>query len=297
MTKIILNGHAYEIPARWSEVTDRAQFLALCQAIFRFETRITGFDEFRTELAIAALGLNLRKVKPGDNLYENIFRVGELITFPYTLRDREDGSRELSITIRLHNNIVGAVNGVKGYSYRTDAAGVVDTDLTAGQYIEGIALLNHYSAITRSERNEDAALEVLASLVHTLYPLPAPHYARNLTTFTREEKLGILYNFRGITEAIAADPDYDLIFNHTDHSAAPSPVGLQSSVFALSKAGLGDVEQVRRLDVHTYLSALVQQTIDSIQTLAGAGLKPGKIAEKLHLTVDQVAPFTTNFDA
>lgn len=296
MTKIILNGHTYELPARWSEVTDRRQFMALSTAIFRMETGVTTFDEFRTELAVAALGLDLRKVKPGDNLYENIFRVGELITFPYTLQDEPDGRQLLAINIRTDNNVMGPVNGIPGYRYRTDAAGVVDTDLTAGQYIEGIALLNHWSAVIRRSGNEDAALEVLASIVNTLYPLPAPHYSRLLTSFSREEKLGILYNFRGITESIAADPDYDLIFNHTDHSAAPSPVGLQSSVFALSKAGLGDVEKVRSLDVHTYLSALVQQTIDSIHTLAGAGLKTGKIAQKLHLTAEQVAPFTPNFD-
>lgn len=297
MTKIILNGHTYTIPARWSEVTDRRQFIAICRALFDFESDQTGLDEFRVALAIAVLGLNLGRINPGDNLYENLFRVGELVTFPYSIEEQPEGGRRLTVAIRLDNNILGPVRGVPGYRYRTDAAGIVDTDLTAGQYIEGLALLGHYSAVTYRSKYPDAALEVLTSLVHTLYPLPAPHYTRLMTSISRDEKLAIMYNFRGITEAIAADPDYDLIFHRAHHRPDPSPVGLQGSVFSLSKAGLGSVETVRALDVHTYLSALVQQTIDSIHTLAGSGMKPGKIAEKLNLTVEQVAPFTDPIDA
>lgn len=295
MTKITLNGHTYAIPARWSEVTDRRQFIAICRALYDFETGATSFDELRVALAIAALGLDLRRVRPGDHLYENLFRVGELITFPYTLHEQPDGSSVATVTIRLQNNLLGPVSGVKGYGYRTDASGIVDTDLTAGQYIEALALLNHFGACV-SARSE-AAPEVLFSLVHTLYPLPSPHYHRLLTSFSRDEKIAILYNFRGITEAIAQDPDYDLIFRQATRRRDPSPVGLQGSIFTLSKAGLGDIEAIRALDVHTYLSALVQQTIDSIHTLAGSGMKPGKIAEKLNLSVEQVAPYTNTIDA
>lgn len=293
MTKIILNGHSYTIPARWSEVTDRRQFIAICRALFDFESGQVGLDEFRVALAIAVLGLDLGRINPGDNLYENLFRVGELVTFPYSIEEQPEGGQRLTVVIRLDNNILGSVCGVPGYRYRTDAAGIVDTDLTAGQYIEGLALLGHYSAVTYRSKNAEAALEVLNSLVHTLYPLLSTHHTR----LSRDEKLAIMYNFRGITEAIAADPDYDLIFHRARHRSDPSPVGIQGSVFSLSKAGLGSVETVRALDVHTYLSALVQQTIDSIHTLAGSGMKPGKIAEKLNLTVEQVAPFTDPIDA
>ena len=295
MTKITLNGHTYTIPARWSEVTDRSQFIAICQALYDYETGVTSFAELRVALAVAALGLNLRRVQEGDNLYENIFRIGELITFPYTVEELPDGSSVATITIRLQNNLLGPVCGIKGYSYRTDSAGIVDTDLTAGQYIEGLSLLNHFAACVRA--HSEAAPEVLYSLVNTLYPLPSPHYQKLLTSFTREEKVAILYNFRGITEAIAQDPDYDLIFHQAARRSDPSPVGLQGSLFSLSKAGLGDIEAVRSLDIHTYLSALVQQTIDSIHTLAGSGMKPGKIAQKLNLTVEQIAPYTDNIDA
>lgn len=297
MTKITLNGHTHEIPAHWREVKDRGMFIAFAGALFDFESGISSFDELRVNLAVAALGIDLRKVSPGLMLFENIYRVAELITFPYIVEDQEDGSRKVSVSIRLDDNIVGEVRGVSGYRYCTDTSGIVDTDMTAGQYIEGLSLLRHYSAVTAGSGNADAAIEVLSSLALTLYPLPKPRYSRNLARFSREEKLGILYNFRGITESIAADPDYDLIFRRAGRHSYSSPVGLQSSIFSLSKSGLGDVDKIRSLDVHTYLAALVQQTVDSIHTLAGSGMKPGAIAETLDLYPEQVAPFISNIDA
>ena len=53
MTKITLNGHTYTIPARWSEVTDRSQFIAICQALYDYETGVTSFAELRVALAVA----------------------------------------------------------------------------------------------------------------------------------------------------------------------------------------------------------------------------------------------------
>jgi len=106
--------------------------------------------------------------------------------------------------------------------------------------------------------------------------------------------VAIFYNYRGIMDTIAADPDYDLIFNTQPAKGAPSPVGPQSSILALSKAGFGTIEQIRALDVYTYLSALVQQTVDSIRALAGSGMKTGEVADRLRLDPEQVAPYMQN---
>jgi len=280
MNKVKLNGSTYLLPARWSDIRDRAQFLDICRALLEFETGLTSFDEFRLALTIAVLRLNLEKVHPSETLHENLFRIAELLDFFYAITDQPDGSRIASINIRLEQNLLPEAGGVKGYKYITDEAGIVDTNLTAAQYVEALAILPHLRAYMSAGRDAGAVLDALAQ---TLYP--------GATGLSMDEKVAIFYNYRGIMETIAADPDYDLIFNTQPSSEAPSPVGPQSAILSLSKAGFGDIEKIRNLDVYTYLAALVQQTVDSIRALASSGMKTGEIADRLHLTAEQVAPY------
>ena len=294
MNRVTLGSRTYDIPARWSEVKDRAQFIRICGALFDFETGLSDFEEFRLKLTLAVLGLDGKRMKESDILFENLFRISELLTFPYEVTENADGSRTANVRIRMTENLLPEIGGVKGYQYHTTPAGVVDTDLTAGQYTDALELLHLYGARMRQSRNADTALEILFRLVQTLYPLPKPDYSKELTTFSREEKIAVFYNYRGIMETLRTDPDYDLLFRRGEsRQGGPSPVGSQGAVFALSKAGFGDIGQIRSLDIHTFLSAMVQQTVDSIHTLQGARMKPGQIADKLNLTLDQILPFVT----
>ena len=234
----------------------------ICRALLEFETGLISFDEFRLSLTLAILRLKPEKLHASEALHENLFRIAELLDFPYTITEHPDGSRTAAITIRLEQNLLPQAGGVTGYKYVTDAAGIVDTDLTAAQYVEALAILPHVRAALSAGRDADPALDALAQ---TLYP--------GASGLSMDEKVAIFYNYRGIMDTIAADPDYDLIFNTQPAKGAPSPVGPQSSILALSKAGFGNIEQIRALDVYTYLAALVQQTVDSIRALAGSGMK------------------------
>lgn len=280
MNKVRLNGITYLLPARWSDITDRAMFLDICRALYEFETGLTSFDEFRLSLTIAILRLNPSKLRPTEALHENLFRVAEILDFPYTITEKEGGQRVATITIRLEQNLLPQLGGVTGYRYVTDRAGVVDTNLTAAQYVEMLALMPLYSLYISKGKD---ILPVLDNMVDVLYP--------GAKKVTDAEKLAIFYNYRGIMETIAADPDYDLIFHTLPGTSAASPAGPQASILALSKAGYGDIEKIRSLDVYTFLAALVQQTVDSIRALSSSGMKPGEIADRLHLSVEQVAPY------
>lgn len=280
MNKVRLNGITYLLPARWSDITDRAMFLDICRALYEFETGLTSFDEFRLSLTIAILRLNPSKLRPTEALHENLFRVAEILDFLYTITEKEGGQRVATITIRLEQNLLPQLGGVTGYHYVTDRAGVVDTNLTAAQYVEMLALMPLYSLYISKGKD---ILPVLDNMVDVLYP--------GAKKVTDAEKLAIFYNYRGIMETIAADPDYDLIFHTLPGTGAASPAGPQASILALSKAGYGDIEKIRSLDVYTFLAALVQQTVDSIRALSSSGMKPGEIADRLHLSVEQVAPY------
>lgn len=106
----------------------------------------------------------------------------------------------------------------------------------------------------------------------------------------------VYYNFRGILEWIKKLPDYDLVFNgpKAPSGAPASPLGLSGSIFTLAKAGYGDINAIKNMDLFSYLGLLVQQTIDSIHALVAMKLKPGEISDRLHLDVGQISPYLQN---
>lgn len=283
MITITLYKHTYHIPSRWEDC-DAETFRRLARAMWNFEMGHTDFETFRIEIVAACLGVDIPSTRLTDFLGVNFFALSELLTFPYSLRDNPDGTQTAFVEVVMQNNLYPCIGNAEGYKYDTDANGVIDTTLNAAQYTSGISLLNLQASYI-SDYREDLALQLLDTFVRLLY--------NGRTIANIDDRIAVMYNFRGITESIRRDASYDLIFRKKGQKSEPSPVGSNAGLFALTKAGYGDFAAVSKMDVHTFLSAMVQQTVDSIHSLQGAGMKPGKIAEKLNLDVEQVLPFTT----
>lgn len=283
MITITLYKHTYHIPSRWEDC-DAETFRRLARAMWNFEMGHTDFETFRIEIVAACLGVDIPSTRLTDFLGVNFFTLSELLTFPYSLRDNPDGTQTAFVEVVMQNNLYPCIGNAEGYKYETDANGVIDTTLNAAQYTSGISLLNLQASYI-SDYREDLALQLLDTFVRLLY--------NGRTIANIDDRIAVMYNFRGITESIRRDSSYDLIFRKKAQKSEPSPVGSNAGLFSLTKAGYGDFAAVSKMDVHTFLSAMVQQTVDSIHSLQGAGMKPGKIAEKLNLDVEQVLPFTT----
>lgn len=299
MITLTLNEKSYQIPSAWSEICEKKQFISLSCSLFAFECGKIDFQELKMQVVFALTGIDINQIKTiNETLSENIFRLSEFLTFPYHIEEIGDGDISVSINIMLNRNFLPIIGKRKGYKYITNEAGVIDTDLNADTYIDAITLLENFTRTLNSENNETVSWQLLNALLNKLYPPQRPHYIEENENITQEEKIAVYYNFRGILESIKQDKDYDLIFNHPSESSSRSnyPTGQQSSIFMLSKAGYGDINAIKRLDIFTYLNALTQQTIDSITTLAGTKMKPVKIAEKLNLTIEQVLPFVSEIE-
>lgn len=274
--------NTYQIPSRWSDFQTEHywKFVGLCDVIEKFETGLLTFDQFRLMTAFALMEIDPEKIrispKLKDGLSENMFRITELLDFPYVLQDNEDGSRTAYIRISLFRNLIQTAHG---YKLDVSPAGLVECTLTAEQYVDALTLTELYSQ-TRSE-------EALQKLCETLHG-PA-------CDLTRKEMVAAYYNFRGVIDWIHQLPQYSILFNRYSAKKSPeSPLGLSSSIFALSKSGYGTLKEIKDLDVFTYLGALVQMSVESIRQLAAAGLKPVQIAEKLNLPVSEVLPHVTD---
>lgn len=276
--------HTYKVPSRWDDFTPELdkQFISLCCAMDDFERGILDFKQFQLCSIFALMCVNIEKIyQPEDVLYENAFRLSELLTFPYVITEQEDGSKVANLRISLHSNLLPTVGKHKGYTLEVTPAGVVNCNLTAEQYVDALTLTDLYTK-TRTT----STLEDLADVLYGGHD--------GMTLF---EMTAIYFNFRGFLDWVQSLPQYELIFRSTGKKkGGPSPLGLSSSIFTISKSGYGTLKEIKELDCFSYLGVLVQMSIDSIHQLAAVGLKPGEISEKTNIPLELVLLHTTESD-
>lgn len=271
-----------QVPNRWHEL-DEAQFVRLSGAIADFEAGVTTFEQFKVMTVAAILDLKVNRLKMTDTLFENLFRISEQLDFPYRILEKED-RKEVEFRICVNRQMMPKVKQNKGYVFTVDS-GMIETSIVSEQYVDAMSVMKLYSS--------DHSEQTLDMLVKVLY-CPLPYSKENmqkvkLHQFTREQKLAAYYNFRGLLEWIRRIDKYDIIFNSAEDRPGRSPLGMEGSLYSLSKAGYGVFPDICKLDLFTYLDLLLSMTIESIHSLKGCGLKPTEIAEKLNLTVGQIS--------
>ena len=271
-----------QVPNRWHEL-DEAQFVRLSGAIADFEAGVTTFEQFKVMTVAAILDLKVNRLKMTDTLFENLFRISEQLDFPYRILEKED-RKEVEFRICVNRQMVPKVKQNKGYVFTVDS-GMIETSIVSEQYVDALSVMKLYSS--------DHSEQTLDMLVKVLY-CPLPYSKENMQKvkrhqFTREQKLAAYYNFRGLLEWIRRIDKYDIIFNSAEDRPGRSPLGMEGSLYSLSKAGYGVFRDICKLDLFTYLDLLLSMTIESIHSLKGCGLKPTEIAEKLNLTVGQIS--------
>lgn len=271
-----------QVPNRWHELSEE-QFVRLADTINDFEKGMTNFEQFKVMSVAAILDIKVNRLKMSETLFENLFRISEHLDFPYKIREKED-HKEVEFRICVNRQMLPKVKQNHGYIFNVDS-GMIETTIVSEQYVDAISLMKLYS----SDRSDQA----LDMLVKVLY-CPLPYSKENmqkvkLHQFTNNQKLAAYYNFRGLLEWIRRIDKYDIIFNSAEDKPGRSPIGMEGSLYSLSKAGYGVFRDICKLDLFTYLDLLLSQTIESIHTLKGCGLKPTEIAEKLNLTVGQIS--------
>lgn len=271
-----------QVPNRWHELNEE-QFVRLAGVISDFEKGITNFEQFKVMTVAAILDLKVNKLKMTETLFENLFRISEQLDFPYKIREKED-HKEVEFRICVNRQMQPKVKQNHGYVFNVDS-GMIETSIVSEQYVDAISVMKLYSS-----DHSDQALDMLVKILYCPLPYSKENMQKvKLHQFSRNQKLAAYYNFRGLLEWIRRIDKYDIIFNSAEDKPGRSPIGMEGSLYSLTKAGYGVFRDVCTLDLFTYLDLLLSQTIESIHTLKGCGLKPTEIAEKLNLTVGQIS--------
>ncbi|MEZ3418932.1 MAG: hypothetical protein K1V99_06105 [Bacteroidales bacterium] len=282
MIKVSFKNKIYAIPTRWSEL-NQIQFMGVSEAMERFESGNCDFEEFKIMTTVAILQLNTKIMRPTDALYENLFRISEKLDFPYTIEEKHD-SREVSLRVILDRQILPQIYDYQGYEFSC-RDGMAETSMSAERYVDAISLMQLYS-----KKRSDIVLDRLTAVLYAGSPYGIDSVKSvNAGEIPHRLKIAVYYNFRGILEWIKRLPKYDILYNGTGSgNTAGSPMGLEGSIYTLAKSGYGSYNDICNVNLFTYLDLLLDQSIESVRTLKGAGLKPTEIAEKMHLHPEQI---------
>lgn len=291
MITIKLGKHTHFMQTKWSEFTpeDGDKFIELSQAAGDFESGKISYEQLQVSAVLILLGLQKATAEDKGYKLENIYRLTKYTDTLFPVK-RTDEGRYSWADVVFTENLLPEVGKMIGYRFRIHDGGVVDCDITAEQYVDVLGLVEAYG--------KDFSPFTLTKICQCLYGChpydPSKSYDVELH-FREATKMAIYYNIRGILEFIKRIPAYDIIFNGNGKKGKgpESPLGLTGSIFAIAKAGYGDIESIRRLDMFSYLGILAQMTADTIRTYSANKLKPGEIADRLGLTLEQVLPFIT----
>lgn len=274
MIRLTLGGHAHDIPCRWPEVRAE-QFPALARAMMDFETGRSDFPTFQVDCVLALCGIRHNVGSIPETLAENVCRLCELLTFPYSVN-----GGTASLTVCLSSNMIPEICGVCGYSFSHSACGHLETSLTAEQYIDSVAWMRAYGA--------GGGEEALRGLADTLYPgLAGRDGVRT------GDLAAVYYNMRGILDYIRKLDDWKLLFHEPAGNAGTGrdPAGLNGSIYQLVRSGYGSIEQIRGMNLLSYLDIMCQQTVETVRAYSSGRMKPGEIARRMNIPLELIAPY------
>lgn len=312
---MITVNNKFHIPSQWEELSP-AQFSKVVRALRLLENGEVDFMEFKLLILYSLIDGEARP-QPGNDTYcENMYRIGEHLTFPYKFvytderfssfpeelqeyltkhlpTDMEDPYMRVAAKmdhyifpdVIFSKQLLPTLPGTKlqGYTF-TVTGNVVNTSITAQQYIDANTMMQQYHS-TRSE-------SFLKSLVQILY-CPTPYSSEQAEKISLK-KVGegylyaVMYNYMAITEWISRLTKYDILFNAPAKGGGKNPLGPNAPLYTLAGKGYGSINEVASMPLFSYLDLLLKQTADAVLQLKSVGKKKGEIAAELNLTIDQI---------
>lgn len=305
----------FHIPNQWEELTP-TQFCKVGGALHLLEQGKVRFEEFKL-LIIYALLDGDPKPQPENEIYcENLFRLSEYITFPYKFvypdskfqnfppltqiwlakhlpvdvqdpfhRVAAKMERYVEPDLLLFKQLLPQLPGTKlqGYTFQL-TGGVVNTNLTAQQYIDANTVLQMY--------HQSGDTTFLQQLVKILY-CPAPYTGEkaeniSLKKVNERDMYAVMYNYKGIVNWISRLEKYDILFNAPAKKDGKNPLGPNAPLYTLAGKGYGSLIEVGAMPLFSYLDLLLKQTVDAVAQLNSLGKKKSEIAAELNLSIDQI---------
>jgi len=311
--RLIVNGKPVTVPNRWSALSPD-EYLRTVRLLVRFSDGSLSAGEVRLLLLCDLMGVNAMRLRD-ETAIANLLSVSERLTFLFRIVYSDDDAALEDLTpeeraearrtdpFRLTfpaakklqsldyryvpdicwcKQMLPHLDGVDAPGYRVDTTyGTLTCSLTALQYIEARDLIGQSSD----------TLPLLASILYFQGPYDSDKAHRRAEHFRHlpETTLAaVSLNFQALNNFLYTRTPFSLLTKFAPRPDRPITTDAADALYDLCSDGLGNAEQVERMNVLTYLRILRKKTIDAVRNMRGMDMDVAKISTETGLPISVI---------
>lgn len=273
------NGKVYEIPNSWELLTSD-QYLKLIELLSLMENGQYPPGAVKCLFLCYMMKWDLNRIKRDEKVLENFMSIASQITFIFQEKD-DKFVLDLCFCRQQLPLIFIDKKAYYGYDINTDFQSLT-CSLTALQYIEARQLL---------EMGEES-LPLLAAVLYFGKGQYSSEKAQKLALQFRKLPANTLraiaLNFTAVNNFLFSKTEFSLLTKFLPQKGSCITTDATDALYDLSKDGLGNANQVEKMNVLTYLRILRKKTIEGVKSLKASGMEMAKIADEVGLPLEIV---------
>lgn len=273
------NGKVYEIPNSWELLTSD-QYLKLIELLSLMENGQYPPGAVKCLFLCYMMKWDLNRIKRDEKVLENFMSIASQITFIFQEKD-DKFVLDLCFCRQQLPLIFIDKKAYYGYDINTDFQSLT-CSLTALQYIEARQLL---------EMGEES-LPLLAAVLYFGKGQYSSEKAQKLALQFRKLPANTLraiaLNFTAVNNFLFSKTEFSLLTKFLPQKGSSITTDATDALYDLSKDGLGNANQVEKMNVLTYLRILRKKTIEGVKSLKASGMEMAKIADEVGLPLEIV---------
>lgn len=273
------NGKVYEIPNSWELLTSD-QYLKLIDLLSLMENGQYPPGAVKCLFLCCMMKWDLNRIKRDEKVLENFMSIASQITFIFQEKD-DKFVLDLCFCRQQLPLIFIDKKAYYGYDINTDFQSLT-CSLTALQYIEARQLL---------EMGEES-LPLLAAVLYFGKGQYSSEKAQKLALQFRKLPANTLraiaLNFTAVNNFLFSKTEFSLLTKFLPQKGSSITTDATDALYDLSKDGLGNANQVEKMNVLTYLRILRKKTIEGVKSLKASGMEMAKIADEVGLPIEVV---------
>lgn len=273
------NGKVYEIPNSWELLTSD-QYLKLIELLSLMENGQYPPGAVKCLFLCYMMKWDLNRIKRDEKVLENFMSIASQITFIFQEKD-DKFVLDLCFCRQQLPLIFIDKKAYYGYDINTDFQSLT-CSLTALQYIEARQLL---------EMGEES-LPLLAAVLYFGNGQYSSEKAQKLALQFRKLPANTLraiaLNFTAVNNFLFSKTEFSLLTKFLPQKGSSITTDATDALYDLSKDGLGNANQVEKMNVLTYLRILRKKTIEGVKSLKASGMEMAKIADEVGLPIEVV---------
>lgn len=198
----------------------------------------------------------------------------------------------LKINLKINRNLVPfiAINGKKYYGpvFNIDKNGVVETDLTAGEFLDATEYLNLFA--------QTGDVKYMETVTACLFRADRSKYS----TFAAQKQSSLFKNnaalpaiwmmFVSWQHYFSTHPVFGILFSQTDDTSIVKKISLGSYelIYSFAKDGYGSIDSLTSMMVIDFFSLQVKAIKDAVNQYRSMEKKDGEISKMLKIPFDTI---------